>query len=83
MGLLARNSKAPIVLFILPKCTWDNDDFSHNKDTAASIRSKIISYHKATLHFEGKHSIHYSPFNLLCLSNDTNVAREPRPNGND
>ena len=31
MGLLARNSKAPIVLLILPKCTWDNDDFSHNK----------------------------------------------------
>ena len=38
MGLLTRNSKAPIVLLILPKCTWDNDDFSYNKDTAASIR---------------------------------------------
>ena len=38
MGLLARNSKAPIMLLILSKCAWDNEDFRGNKNTAASIR---------------------------------------------
>lgn len=31
MGLLTRNSKAPFILLILPKCTWNNDDLKASK----------------------------------------------------
>lgn len=37
MGPLARNSKAPIILLIHPKCTWNNDDFSSNKNTTDQL----------------------------------------------
>ena len=77
MGLLARNSKAPIVLLILPKWTWDNDDFSHNKDTAASIRSKILATIKLLYNSRVNivFTIHHS---ICCVYQTTQTWQENR-----